>query len=418
MNNRFLNTLFIIVQSLFKRQRRANGVNKPIGVCFWGIFIEDNCKDFFRSYVFINGLKKFGLKVGVCNKDISWLYRALLLKKYKNIKNKLLIYLELAIIFLIKFFIYLFLCAKFIIKHNSCDVIITGYEYDQDVIWAKALARLFNKKLIFNALNSNYETSVIDRGKIKKDSFSGKHLLDIDRVSFKYPDIIIVDTNQHKKYFSDTFNSDINKYRVIYVGADEKIFNVHYNKNRKDDSFKVVFYSIYTPLHGVEYIVDAANILRHEKIEFMLIGNGQCREDIEKKIKNLKLNNIELLGYLKTTPLVEELKKYDIGLGIFGKTEKCSRVIPNKVFQMMMFGLPVITGDTAAIREVFKDKEHCIFCKVADGADLAEKIMLLKNNKELRNKIAKNGKELVLTRFNTDEISEKLYNIINELAGK
>lgn len=388
-------------------------MKKSISVCFWGVFFKEH----FRNYVFIDGLKKLGLKVEVCNKDVSKLYDFIVLNGDKKLKNKFFVAFNIAFIFLMKFFVYLSLCLRFAFKYRSCDVIITGCDYDQDVIWAKFLARLFNKKLIFNALNSNYETSVIDRGKIKADSFLGKNILRIDKKSFKHPDIIIADTNEHKKYFAAKFNTDKDKCKVIYVGADEKVFNGKYDGGCPKDPFNVVFYGIYTPLHGIEYMVDAANILKGENIKFMFIGDGQKKEDIEEKIEKLKLNNVEFVDYLKSVDLVNKLKKCDLGLGIFGGTEKCGRVIPNKVFQMMLLGLPVITGDTPAIREVFKDKEHCLLCKTADGADLAEKIMLIKNDKELRDKISQNGRNLVLKEFNTGKISEELYNIIKELES-
>lgn len=58
---------------------------------------------------------------------------------------------------------------------------------------------------------------------------------------------------------------------------------------------------------------------------------------------------------------------------------------------------PIITADTPAIKEIFKNYENVILSSVSNGADLAEKIKYLKENKE-----------------KMEEISENAYNLYNE----
>ncbi|MFH1452565.1 MAG: glycosyltransferase [Armatimonadota bacterium] len=387
-------------------------MSKQRNICFWGTFYDD----YPRNYMFINGLKSLECNVSVCRTDIRGLYKSYdFLAKYKlNIKPFMI--LNFVLIFLARLFIYLSLSVDFMVRHRDCDIIITGCEYEEDVLWASFLARIFGKKLIFNALNSNYETSVIDRGKVSTSSFLGKYILKTDKKSFNVPDIIIVDTEEHKKYFSSIFDSDINKFKVIYVGADEKIFNLDYNCGEDKDIFTAVFYGIYTPLHGVKYIIEAANVLKDEGIKFKIIGDGQDKEKALAKAKEFGLKNIDFIDYLSQNKVTEELENSDIGLGIFGGTDKSYRVIPHKVFQMMMAGLPVITADSPAVREVFKDGESCVLCSMADAASLANKIKLLKEDRKLRKNISKNAKELVKSNFNTGSISSRLYDIIKEIV--
>jgi|GEM_PF-5665935 len=64
------------------------------------------------------------------------------------------------------------------------------------------------------------------------------------------------------------------------------------------------------------------------------------------------------------------IDKADLGLGIFGNTEKSKRVIPNKVFQLLMAGCPIITGDTPAIRELLAPSSMVALIPLDDPAAL------------------------------------------------
>jgi len=72
----------------------------------------------------------------------------------------------------------------------------------------------------------------------------------------------------------------------------------------------------------------------------------------------------------------------------------------------------VITANTPAINELFKDKENILLCNQADSKDLVEKILLLRNDSKLRGDIADNGYKLFKEKCLSKIIVNKL---INEL---
>jgi len=112
------------------------------------------------------------------------------------------------------------------------------------------------------------------------------------------------------------------------------------------------------------------------------------------------------------------IKKADICLGIFGDTQKTQRVIPNKVYEAIAMKKPVITADTPAVRELFTDRKNILFCKTADPEDLAEKILELKNNEDIREKIAKGGYEIFKKYATPIVIGKKLKRDIYNLFFK
>ena len=101
-------------------------------------------------------------------------------------------------------------------------------------------------------------------------------------------------------------------------------------------------------------------------------------------------------------------------LGIFGNTGKTARVIPNKVYDALATGRAIITADTPAARELLKGWRQLSFCRAADPKDLADKIMILKNNPNLLEKIADAGYKLFKEKLKPDIITAEFKKILQE----
>jgi len=266
-----------------------------------------------------------------------------------------------------------------------------------------SLTKLYSKykkiPLIYDYFISKFQTYYEDR-KI----FSRKNLpFKIIKYAFLYcldyfecllSDKVILDTNTHIKYFNLKFNLRKNKFQRIFVGA-EPIFRISDKlaKGReKGEKIKVGFWGTYIPLHGIEFIIKAANILKDDKrIMFSLLGRGQTYKKNFELAKSLKLNNLEFHDVVPLKQLPDFISECDIALGIFGKGEKTLSVIPNKIFEAIQMKIPIITSNTPAINELFTHGENIFLCQRADPKSISEGILELVNNRELRFKIAENA---------------------------
>ena len=64
-------------------------------------------------------------------------------------------------------------------------------------------------------------------------------------------------------------------------------------------------------------------------------------------------------------------------LGVFGRTAKAKRVVPNKVYQGLAMARPVITADSPAVREFFAPGEHLHTVPAGDPEALADAVVEL-----------------------------------------
>lgn len=271
--------------------------------------------------------------------------------------------------------------------------------------------------LVFDPLVSKYMTNVLDYKHYPPWSLSALKDKYRDKQALKNSDFIIFDTKAHQKYFLDCYKIDKRKTGVVYVGTNTNAFKSGL-KLKDRDKLVVGFVGGFIPLHGIFVILDAAKILRDNKdICFKLIGTGFQYEAARKYAEEHQLSNVSFLGWVPYDELGNVLNQFDICLGIFGNNEKSHVVIPNKIFHYASCAKPVITMETQAIKEIFTHQENVFLTKPA-GNDLAQAIIYLKNNPEIRTKIAMKMHNLVNDNFNETATAKSLITQFVSYIGK
>jgi len=153
---------------------------------------------------------------------------------------------------------------------------------------------------------------------------------------------------------------------------------------------------------------------KNKDVEFEIIGSGQLSEEIRKLTEKLEIKNVSFIDWVNYGDLPHHIQKADICLGIFGTTKKAQRGIPIKVYEALSMKKPVVTGDSPAASEVFKHKVNCILCEMGNPEALAESILLLKENKDLREEIAEAGFKLYQDLFSSEQIAREFDVALNK----
>ena len=121
------------------------------------------------------------------------------------------------------------------------------------------------------------------------------------------------------------------------------------------------------PLHGLETILAAARLA--PDLRFRIVGNGQLDHLLAGRPAN-----VEHVPWVEYENLPDELYHASCALGIFGTSPKTARVIPNKVFQALACGTPVVSADTPAARELLDDGKSALLVPPGDPEALVAAI--------------------------------------------
>lgn len=346
------------------------------------LFIAGREPSYVRNAMFLKALEKTGDELILCT-DSSPTYPARFLK----------------------------VIWKFLLRKNEdFDCVFVGF-LGQPLV--PIIRMLTGKPVIFDAFLSTYDTICFDRKMFMPDSLPGKLFYRLDRYSCEKSDCILLDTAAHIDYFTKTFGVPKRKFHRVFVGADESLFYPREVK-RDDGAFRVFYYSSFLPLHGTEYIIQAADRLRERKeIEFVIVGKGPERIRIRSLARSRGVDNIRFIDWLPYEQLPLEIANADICLGgHFSDIAKARRVIAGKTFQFLAMKKPVIVGDCEGSRELLTDRQNAIFVRMADADSLADAILELKNNVTLREQIASEGYKTFLESCTSGVIGEQLHWIL------
>lgn len=279
------------------------------------------------------------------------------------------------------------LAWKYLTMQPQFDAMVVGFPGQSVMFLARLLTR---KPIVFDAFTSHYGGYILDRRVAGVHSMRAYWYRFLDRWSCRLARVVLLDTDAHIDFFVREFGIAREKFRRIFVGTDVDIF---YPRSSPTHDFTVHFHGSGIPLQGIPYIRRAMEILSRESITFQII-DGSKRVPYER--------------------LPELMARADVCLGIFGDSPKTSLVIPNKVYEAVAMGKPVITADTPAIRELF-DEHSLYLIPPGDPEALARAIVRLRDDPALRRTLAERARAILIERATPIVLGLALQEIIQSL---
>lgn len=267
--------------------------------------------------------------------------------------------------------------ARLITTPRHCYILLL-YPAIFDIFVIYPLARLRGQKIVFDAFISLYDTIVSDRKLVKPSSLLARWLWCIERAALSRANVILVDTDQHGCYFSETFNISSSKFITAPVGAEALFWDARSRPvvGLTIPTPYVLFYGQLIPLHGIETILRAVEATKDKEIHWLIIGSGQEEGVLKEFYERFALTNMIWMPWVEYENLPNYIRGATISLGIFGKSAKAARVIPNKMFQVLAAGGAIITRESPAVAELASECPRSIRLVLPDDpAALAEAVI-------------------------------------------
>jgi len=260
------------------------------------------------------------------------------------------------------------------------DALLVGYPGHLDLAAARRAAR--GKPVLFNPLVSLSDTFVADRDRFKPGSPAARALAEIDRRALRAADLVVADTRANADHLAGLAGLPPEKVEVAFVGAEERVFGPGW---LPEEPFTILFVGKLIPLHGLETVLVAARAA--PELRFRLVGSGQLEH-----LVHTRPPNVDWVPWIDYERLPDELHRAGCALGIFGTSGKARRVIPNKAFQALACGTPLVTADTPAARELLADGDSALLVPAGDPEALVDALRRLAAEPETAGRLSVNGR--------------------------
>lgn len=302
---------------------------------------------------------------------------------------------------------YIKIIKNFWPQKHLYDVVIVGFTSPHFVPIMRSMT---SKKIIYNGGFSQYEVNVISRATNKKISIKAFVWWFKDFVSFLLSSKILLESNSQINYIHKLFFVPRKKLIRAWAGVDEKEFFID-KSIEKNKKFTVLFRGRFLPESGILTIIKTIKKLENKDIDFLLIGHGFLHREYKELMDKLKPKNFQLISKkISYKELQEKMLGCHISLGQLANHPRLYRTLPCKLFESLALGLPYLTGRNTGVLELLKENETCIAVEPANPNELAEKILYLKDNPKILERVAKQGYKLYKEKLTSKQLAKEVIN--------
>ena len=250
------------------------------------------------------------------------------------------------------------------------DAVVAGYPAQPDALPARMVAAARRAPLVVDMMVSLADTLGDDRG--RAGPVGSRALAAVDRLALGVADLVLADTRANAEFLGERFGVAAGRMMVLPVGAEPGAFPC---TPLPAGPCHALWYGKLSPMHGLDVVLDAARIPGTPAIR--LIGEGQLDAWLAGELRREPPAALRHVPWVPYGSLGREVSASGIVLGIFGRSAKAARVVPNKVFQAMAAGRPIITADTPGIREVLTHGRDAVLVPPGEPAALAAALIAL-----------------------------------------
>jgi len=282
------------------------------------------------------------------------------------------------------------------------------------------LARLKGAKFLFE-VRDLWPDFAIAVGVLKNPTLI-KMSLWLERFLYRRADQVMVNS---PGYVEHVASRGAQRVELIPNGADPGMFNPldigaqFRNANHLKNKFVVLYAGAHGISNDLEVVLESASLLaRRLDLLFILLGDGKEKANLQARARELGLRNVLFLPPVPKSGMGAALAGADACLAILKPLDEYKTTYPNKVFDYMAAGRPVLLAIDGVIREVV-EAAHCgVFVQPGNARALAEAVERLAADRDAALRMGLAGRAYLEQHFSREVMAEKLEKLLVEMVKK
>lgn len=211
--------------------------------------------------------------------------------------------------------------------------------------------------------------------------------------------------------------------KIIYIsnGADFPLANrirvdLDVAAFRNEHQLEGKFVIIYVGAHGIAnhliQIINAAGLLEDTNAYFLLIGDGQQKEELIRVAERCNILNIRFIDSVSKAEVFKYIHASDMGISVLKKAEIFKTIYSNKTFDYFSCKKAILMVIDGISRKLIEDANAGIFVEPENAEDLASKIRYYMRNPDLLRIQRENGYNYAKEHFDREILAKEYLNYL------
>ncbi len=249
--------------------------------------------------------------------------------------------------------------------------------------------------------------------KFKKKNFIYRLQLLFERLNYKNAFISFV-TNESYKEIAVT-RGEKSKEDVFVLRSGPKLERLRIQEPKPEikrgKKYMVGYVGVIGQQEGIDYLLEAARYIKFDKkredIFFGICGGGPYLNEAMAKCSSMHLDDIvEFTGRISDELLLDYLNTSDVCVNSDEFNEMNDKSTMNKILEYMALAKPIVQFDLTEGR--YSADEASLYAKPNDPIDLADKILLLLEDKKKREEMGRIGRDRIIQKLSWEHTSVAL----------
>ena len=233
--------------------------------------------------------------------------------------------------------------------------------------------------------------------------------------------LVVTVSNYSLEKIKRFYGVDESKVRVVPNGVDPQKFKPLADLAAAKRQFGlgdepcVLFVGSLIPRKGLAFLVKAAEkiVKEHSETKFVIVGEGPLKSWLFGAVKAARLSgNFKVLGNVKEDTLAAVYNCAD--LLVLPSIQEGQGIV---LLEAEASARPVVAFDAGGVNEALRDGETGLLVKRGSTDGLADAVVRLLSDKDLRQKMGVNGRRFVSDNYTWDICAEKMLSLYRELLG-
>lgn len=200
------------------------------------------------------------------------------------------------------------------------------------------------------------------------------------------------------------------------VDKNKNQLRIKYNVNQK---IIILFVGRLVDVKGCEYLIESFKLIvdKFNDIQLIIVGNGPLEAKLKRMVEEFDLKeNIRFEGFVERNKISDYYNLSDIiVIPSIVDSSGYEEGLPVVLLEALIFGRPIVATRTKGIMEIIKDSYNGILVEPKSSKQIANSILMLINNHQLRYKLSEAALKCS-ENYGWDVVANKYFEMIKNVG--